>query len=115
MLFFRRRDTASPRESPLSDQERCIHACLFFAFIILGVTVALFYFAATNKGPGDQRLYYYIGASVSLAVLLLIILCTIIYVRRFYGYSPSSTSAPRHDGMTSNLQHDNTRYSNCHP
>ena len=114
MLFFRRRET-TPSQSPLTDQERCIHACLFFAFITLGVTIALFYFAATNKGSGDQRLYYYIGASVSLALLLLIILCTIIYVRRFYGYSPSSSSVARHDGMTSTFEHDNSRYSNYHP
>jgi uncharacterized membrane protein YedE/YeeE len=113
MLFFRRRDT-NIGHSRLTDQERCIHACLFFAFIILIVTIVLFYFAATSKGPNDQRLFYYIGASISLLILLLIILCTIIYVRRFYGYS-SSTVVHR-DGITSHAaEHDSARHANRHP
>ena len=114
MLFFRRRDSPVSH-SRLSDQERCIHACLFFAFIILGVTIILFYFAATNKGPNEQRLFYYIGAGVSLTILFLIILCTIISVRRFYGYSSSSST--HRDGIISHSDHDNSNaaYSNYRP
>ena len=82
-MFFRRRDTLD--QSNLTDQERCIHACLFFAFILLILTIGLFYFAATYKGTNEQRLYYYLGAGISLGFLLLITLCTIIYIRRFYG------------------------------
>jgi hypothetical protein len=108
MLFFRRRDT-TVSQSHVTDQERCIHACLFFAFIILIVTIVLFYFAATNKVSNDQRLYYYIGAGISLAFLLLIILCTIIYVRRFYGNSLSSRPP---QGILSINEYDQTRYSN---
>jgi hypothetical protein len=110
MLFFRRRDT-SLSQSHLSDQERCIHACIFFAFIILVLTIVLFYFAATNKGPNDQRLYYYIGAGISLAFLLLIILSTIVYVRRFYGSSLSST---HQQGIISTNEYHNSRYPNHH-
>lgn len=89
MLFFRRRDTLG--HSHLTDQERCLHACLFFAFILLIVTIVLFYFAATFKGTDDQRLYYYLGAGISLGLLLMISVCTVVYTRRFYGYSTSST------------------------
>jgi len=108
MLFFRRRD-ATTSQSHLTDQERCIHACIFFAFIILIVTVVLFYFAATNKVSNDQRLYYYIGAGISLAFLLLIILCTIIYVRGSYG---SSLSSRPQQGIISTNAYDQSRYSN---
>ena len=110
MLFFRRRDT-TVSQSHLTDQERCIHACLFFAFIVLIVTIVLFYFAATNKGSTDQRLYYYIGGGISLAFLLLIILCTIIYVRRFYA-GPLSSSRQR--GIVSTNEYDHSRYPNHH-
>ena len=111
MLFFRRRDT-SISQSQLTDQERCIHACLFFAFIVLIVTIVLFYFAATNKTSNDQLLYYYIGAGISLAILFLIILCTIIYVRRLYGGSLSS----RHQrDLVSSTGHEHSRYPNHHP
>lgn len=110
MLFFRRRDT-TVNQSHLSDQERCIHACLFFAFIILVLTIVLFYFAATNKGPNDQRLYYYIGAGISLTCLLLIILLTIIYVRRFYGNSLTPT---HQQGIVSHNEYSNPRYPNHH-
>ncbi|CAF0769483.1 unnamed protein product [Rotaria sordida] len=107
MLFFRRRDTLS--QSNLTDQERCIHACLFFAFIFVILTAVLFYFATTSKGTEEPRTYYYLGAGICLGFLLLIILCTIIYVRRFYGVSVSST---HHQGITSELEHDNSKYSN---
>lgn len=89
MLFFRRRDTL--QQSNLTDKERCIHACLFFAFIFVILTSVLFYFAANNKTINDQRLYYYIGASISLIFLLLIIFCTTVFVRRVYGDPISST------------------------
>lgn len=108
MLFFRRRDTPV-RQSHLSDQERCVHACLFFAFIVLILTIVLFYFAATSKGPSDQRLYYYIGAGISLAFLLLIIICTIIYVKRVYSGPLSST---RQQHMISDNAYESTRCSN---
>ncbi|CAF2316844.1 unnamed protein product [Rotaria sp. Silwood2] len=110
MLFFRRRDTTL-HQSHLTDQERCVHACLFFVFIILILTIVLFYFAATSKGPNDQRLYYYIGAGISLAFLLLIILCTICYVQRLYGSSLSST---QQQGIISDIEYDSSRYSNQH-
>ena len=108
MLFFRRRET-TVSQSRLSDQERCIHAFLFFAFVILIITIVLFYFAATSKGPNDQRLYYYIGASVSLFFLFLIIIATIKYVRRFYSNSLSST---QQQGIISNDEYNSARYSN---
>lgn len=107
MLFFRRRDTTIS-QSQLTDQERCIHACLFFAFIVLIVTIVLFYFAATNKTSTDQLLYYYIGAGISLAILFLIVLCTIIYVRRLYG-----SSRHQHD-LVPNTGHEHSRYPNHH-
>ena len=107
MLFFRRRDTTIS-QSQLTDQERCIHACLFFAFIVLIVTIVLFYFAATNKGSTDQLLYYYIGAGISLVILFLIVLCTIIYVRRLYG----GTLASRHQSglVSNNASSEHSRY-----
>ncbi|CAF0902136.1 unnamed protein product [Rotaria sordida] len=105
MLFFRRRDTTL-HQSHLTDQERCVHACLFFAFILLILTVVLFYFAATNKGPNDQRLYYYIGGGISLAFLLLIILCTICYVQRLSSRPLSSTTQQR---IISDIEYDNSR------
>ncbi|CAF0728753.1 unnamed protein product [Rotaria sp. Silwood1] len=110
MLFFRRRDTTL-RQSHLTDQERCVHACLFFAFIILILTIVLFYFAATNKGSNDQRLYYYIGAGISLTSLLLIILCTICYVQRLYD---GPLSSPRQQGIISDIEYDGSRFSNQH-
>lgn len=109
MLFFRRRDTLG--QSRLTDQERCIHACLFFAFILLILTIGLFYFAATYKGTNEQRLYYYLGAGISLACLLLISFCTIIYIRRFYGYSVPSTHQRR---ITNDSEYDSSKYSNNH-
>jgi uncharacterized membrane protein len=109
MLFFRRRDTSS--QSHLTDEERCVHACLFFAFILLVLTIVLFYFAATYKGTEEQRLYYYIGAGISLGFLLLITLCTIIYIRRFYGMSISST---HQRGLPSESEHDTSKFSNHH-
>ena len=113
MLFFRRRDTALS-QSNLTDQERCIHACIFFDFIILVVTIVLFYFAATHKGSNEQRIYYYIGAGISLALLLLVIFCTIVYVRRFYSDSFSPTAHPHPHTLTSTSEHDNSRYSYRH-
>ena len=107
MLFFRRRDT-TVRHSHLTDRERCIHACLFFAFVVLIIASVLIYFAATNKVSNDQRLYYYIGAGISFAILLLIILCTIVYVRQFY---TSSLSRPQ-QGILSTNEYDQTRYPN---
>lgn len=103
MLFFRRRDTSMSR-SNLTDQERCIHACLFFAFILLVITIVLFYFAATTKDQTDQRLYYYIGAGICLALLLLIIISTIIYVRRFYA-SPLASNRAQNFQATTNFDH----------
>ncbi|CAF1401265.1 unnamed protein product [Rotaria magnacalcarata] len=108
MLFFRRRDTPL-HHSHLSDQERCVQACLFFAFIILVVTIVLFYFAATNKGPSDQRLYYYVGAGISLAFLLLIILCTIFYVQQVSDRPLSST---RQQETISDNEYESSRHSN---
>jgi hypothetical protein len=108
MLFFRRRDT-TVGQSHLSDQERCIHAFLFFAFIILILTIVLFYFAATNKGPNDQRLYYYIGGGISLAFLLFIIICTILYVRQSYN---GSLSPSRQQGIVSHNEYDQQRCPN---
>ena len=110
MLFFRRRDIPV-HHSRLNDQERCVHACLFFAFIVLVITIVLFYFAATNKGPSDQRLYYYIGGSISLAFLLLIILCTICYVQRLYSGSLSSAHQHR---IISGTDYDSSGYPNHH-
>ncbi|UJR23433.1 hypothetical protein I4U23_026438 [Adineta vaga] len=110
MLFFRRRDTFS--QSNLTDQERCIHACLFFAFLLLTITIVLFYFAATFKGTDDQRLYYYIGAGISLTFLLLITLCTVMYIRRFYG---SAMSPVHHRGIISESEHESSKYSNQQP
>ena len=110
MLFFRRRDTLG--QSNLTDQERCIHACLFFAFVLLTLTIVLFYFAITYKGPDDQRLYYYLGAGISLTFLLLISLCTVMYIRRFYGSSVSST---HQQGIISEPELDTSKYSNHHP
>ncbi|CAF0850766.1 unnamed protein product [Rotaria sp. Silwood1] len=110
MLFFRRRDTLS--QSNLTDQERCIHACLFFAFILLILTAVLLYFAITSKGIDEPRIYYYLGAGICLGFLLLITLCTIIYVRRFYGVSVSST---HQRGITSESEHDSSKYSNNDP
>ena len=109
MLFFRRRDTTD--QSNLTDQERCIHACVFFAFIVLILTIVLFYFAATFKGSNEQRLYYYIGGGISLAFLLLISLCTTVHIRRFYGMSTSSTP---HRGITSESDHESTKHSKHH-
>jgi hypothetical protein len=109
MLFFRRRDTVG--QSNLTDQERCIHAYLFFAFILLILTIGLFYFAATNKGTKEQRLYYYIGAGISLGFLLLIILCAIIYIRRSYGNSRSPTHQRR---ITTESDYNSSKYSNSH-
>lgn len=110
MLFFRRRDSSG--QSNLTDQERCIHACLFFAFLFLTLTIVLFYFAATFKGTNDQRIYYYLGAGISLAFLLLITLCTLIYIRRFYGSSMSST---HQHGIIVDSDHDSSKHSNHHP
>jgi cytochrome b subunit of formate dehydrogenase len=110
MLFFRRRDTLN--HSNLTDQERCIHACLFFAFILLILTIVFFYFAATYKGTDEQRLYYYLGAGISLACLILITLCTIIYIRRFYGHSVSTTHQRR---ITTDSEYDSSKYSNNNP
>ncbi|CAF2414806.1 unnamed protein product [Rotaria sp. Silwood2] len=110
MLFFRRRDTLS--QSTLTDQERCIHACLFFAFILLILTAVLFYFATTSKGTEEPRIYYYLGAGISLGFLLLIVLCTIIYIRRFYGVSATPR---RHRGITSESEPDSSKYSNNGP
>ncbi len=110
MLFFRRRDTGG--QSNLTDQERCIHACLFFAFLLLTLTIVLFYFAATYKGTDDQRLYYYLGGGVSLAFLVLITLFTAMYIRRFYASSVSST---HHRGIIEEPEHDSSKYSNHHP
>lgn len=107
MLFFRRRDTLG--QSNLTDQERCIHACLFFAFILLFLTIGLFYFAVTYKGTNDQRLYYYLGAGISLACLLLMSLCTIISIRRFYGSSISSGHQRR---IINESEFDSSKYSN---
>jgi glycopeptide antibiotics resistance protein len=106
MLFFRRRDTLS--QSHLTDKERCIHACLFFAFILLILTIVLFYFAATNKGTNEQRLYYYIGAGICLICLLLITFCTIISMRQFYG------SSTQQRGLTSISEHSSSRYPSQH-
>lgn len=110
MLFFRRRETSS--QSNLTDQERCIHACLFFAFLLLTLTIVLFYFAATFKGSDDQRLYYYLGAGLSLTFLLLITLCTVIYIRRFYG---SAMSAAHHREIISDSELDSSKYSTHQP
>src|SRR5689334_7991001 len=107
MLFFRRRDTLD--QSNLTDQERCIHACLFFAFILLILTGVLFYFGATYKGTDDQRLYYYLSAGICLGLLVLITFCTIICMRRFYGVSVSSI---HQRGITSESEHENSKYSN---
>jgi len=109
MLFFRRRDTLD--QSNLTDQERCIHACLFFAFILLILTIGLFYFAATYKGPNEQHLYYYLGAGISLGFLILITLCTIVYIRRFYGSSRSSTHQRR---TTTESVFNSSKHSNNH-
>jgi hypothetical protein len=109
MLFFRRRDTID--QSNMTDQELCIHACLFFEFIVLIVTIVLFYLAATYKGTDDQRIYYYIGAGISLAFLILITLCTIVYVRRFYGLSVSST---QQRGINLASEHDSAKYAKHH-
>ncbi|CAM4745035.1 unnamed protein product [Rotaria magnacalcarata] len=79
MLFFRRRDSLS--RSNLTDQERCIHACLFLSFILLILTILLFYFGTTSK----------------------------VYIRRFYGGSASST---HHRGITSESEHECSKYSN---
>ena len=107
MLFFRRRDTLG--HSHLTDQERCLHACLFFAFILLIVTIVLFYFAATFKGTNEQRLYYYLGAGISLVCLLMISLCTIVYTRRFYG---DSTSSARQRGISTESECVSSKSSN---
>jgi uncharacterized membrane protein len=109
MLFFRRRDTLN--QSDLTDQERCIHACLFFAFILLFLTIGLFYLAATVKVTNEQQLYYYIGAGISLGFLILITLCTIFYIRRFYGNSRSSTHQRR---ITTESVHSSSKHSNSH-
>ncbi len=109
MLFFRRRDTIG--HSQLTDQERCLHACLFFAFILLILTIVLFYFAATFKGSYEQRLYYYLGAGICLGFLLLITLCTIIYVRRYYGNSVSTT---HQRGISSDSEYESSKHSNHH-
>ncbi|CAF3338481.1 unnamed protein product [Rotaria socialis] len=107
MLFFRRRDTLT--RSNLTDQERCIHACLFFSFILLILTILLFYFGATSKGIDEPRLYYYLGAGISLGFLILMTICTIMYIRRFYGGPVSST---HHRGITSESEHESSKYSN---
>ena len=109
MLFFRRRDTSS--QSNLTDQERCIHACLFFAFVLLTLTIIFFYLAATSKGNTEQRLYYYVGASISLGFLLLITLCTVVYIRRFYGFSASTSSRREVNGES---DYDRSKYSNSY-
>ncbi|CAF1081356.1 unnamed protein product [Didymodactylos carnosus] len=88
MLFFRRRDT-NQSYSQLTDDERCIHACLFFAFIFLIITIVLFYFASNNKNP-NERTFYFIGASVSLLILVFLAVCAIIYVRRLCNRSLST-------------------------
>jgi cytochrome b subunit of formate dehydrogenase len=93
----------------MTDQERCLHACLFFAFILLILTIVLFYFAATFKGTDEQRLYYYLGAGICLGFLLLITFCTIIYVRRYYG---SSISTTHHRGISSDSDYESSKYSN---
>lgn len=108
MLFFRRRDT-SINQSNLTDQERCIHACLFFAFILLVITIVLFYFAATTKDQTDQRLYYYIGAGICLALLVLIIILTMVYVRRAYG---SSLPSNRQHNFQAAADYDRAVYPN---
>ena len=110
MLFFRRRDTLA--HSHLTDQERCIHACLFFAFILLILTIVFFYFAITYKGPEEQRLYYYLGAGICLAFLLLISILTIIYIRRFYSRSLSSTTHQPRIKIESECE--DSKYSNNH-
>jgi hypothetical protein len=109
MLFFRRREPLG--QTNLTDQERCIHACLFFAFILFILTIVLFYFAATYKGTNEQRLYYYLGAGVSLGIFLLITLCAIISIRRFYGSSISSTHQER---ITTESVYASSKYSNNH-
>ena len=106
MLFFRRRDTL--RQSNLTDQERCIHACLFFAFILLILTIVLFYFAATNKGPAEQSLYYYLGAGICLILLASISLCSVVFIRRFYG---SSSPMEQPLGFSSETEYTTTRSS----
>jgi uncharacterized membrane protein len=105
MLFFRRRETLD--QSHLTDQERCIHACLFFEFILLILTIVLFYLAATSKGKDNERIYYYIGAGISLGFLLLITICTIIYIRRFYGMAVTST---HHRGINVPVEHESTKH-----
>ncbi|CAF1543889.1 unnamed protein product [Rotaria magnacalcarata] len=107
MLFFRRRDSLS--RSNLTDQERCIHACLFLSFILLILTILLFYFGTTSKGIDEPRLYYYLGAGICLGFLILMTICTIVYIRRFYGGSASST---HHRGITSESEHECSKYSN---
>ncbi|CAF0927609.1 unnamed protein product [Didymodactylos carnosus] len=87
MLFFRRRDT-NQSHSQLSDNERCVHASLFFAFIFLTITIVLFYFAGNNKNS-NERTFYFIGAGVSLLILLFLVVCAIIYIRRLCYQSPS--------------------------
>lgn len=110
MLFFRRRDTLT--RSNLTDQERCIHACLFFAFISLTLTIVLFYFGTTTKAMDEPRLYYYIGAGVCLAFFVLITICTIYYVRRFYG---SSLSSNNHRSAALESEGDSSKYSTHDP
>ncbi|CAF0756635.1 unnamed protein product [Adineta steineri] len=110
MLFFRRRETSS--QSNLTDQERCIHACLFFVFLLLTLTIVLFYFAITYKGTDNQRVYYYMSGGISLGFLLLISLCTVMYIRRFYDSSVSSTQTRR---IISESDHENSKYSSHHP
>lgn len=111
MLFFRRRDTL--QQSNLTDRERCIHACVFFAFIFLILTSVLFYFAANTKTINDQRLYYYIGASICLVLLLSIIFCTVVGIRRVYGSSiVSQHQHPHQQVMARPSERSNSRSSN---
>ena len=107
MLFFGRRDAST--QSNLTDQERCIHACLFFSFLLFSLTIVFFYFGATSNGTSTQRLNYYLGASISLILLLLIVLCSLVSIRRFYGFSASSSG---HQEIAVESEHHSSKYSN---
>jgi len=109
MLFFRRRDTD---HTHLTDQERCIHACLFFAFLALLLTIVFFYFGITYKGPADQRLYYYLGAGICFAILLFLSIGTILYIRRFYMGTCTTNKHQHH--ITTESDYDSSKYSNTH-
>lgn len=109
MLFFRRRDTL--RQSHLTDQERCVHAFLFFASILVILTAVLFYFAATNKGSAEQAVYYYLGAGICFIFLLIISVGAILFIRRLYG-SPETIDSQQ--TVPTDTDYTSVRLSNHH-